>query len=274
MNDNAASRFLSRVLARFLVSGFRFQCEAPGGASVTCPAAATPSPGKSSASPRLCVKRFILALACVGLLTATVTHTYALIPNLGQGRYLTFSSADAFTITPPEKSWNGTLKYSTDKTAWNEFTTAGEHPEMTDCCFANLFDGWANLTSAPELPATALTNDCYAAMFLSCTGLTRLPSLPATNLANNCYYDMFRGCTGIVFSGDTLSITITNAQYGIGYTLYVANDLSQGAPWESLSSIYARTDGPIVFMIPREPTVPRRFFRVGASASRPGPTFD
>ncbi len=50
MNNNAASRLLSCVFAQVQV--FRIHCEAPGGASVTCPAAATPPPRRNSL--RLC----------------------------------------------------------------------------------------------------------------------------------------------------------------------------------------------------------------------------
>ena len=73
----------------------------------------------------------------------------------------------------------------------------GEHPAMTDYCFANLFRDCTALISAPGLPATSLAVSCYESMFSGCTGLTNAPELPATNLAVTCYYAMFSGCTNL-----------------------------------------------------------------------------
>ena len=64
-------------------------------------------------------------------------------------------------------------------------------------CYNSMFVGCANLTSAPELPATTLANSCYNTMFSDCTSLTTAPALPATSLAYNCYYSMFRGCSSL-----------------------------------------------------------------------------
>ena len=63
-------------------------------------------------------------------------------------------------------------------------------------CFAHLFHG-ANLTSAPELPATTLKDYCYNNMFTSCMGLTQAPELPATTLEKGCYTQMFLGCENL-----------------------------------------------------------------------------
>ena len=57
----------------------------------------------------------LCALAVAGLFAATATAD----------PYLTFSSAQSFTITPQEALWNGTLEYSTDATSWAVFDTAG-----------------------------------------------------------------------------------------------------------------------------------------------------
>ena len=65
-------------------------------------------------------------------------------------------------------------------------------------CYAQMFSGCSNLTTAPQLPATTLANNCYASMFYDCTSLTTAPQLPATTLAENCYAQMFYGCTGLV----------------------------------------------------------------------------
>ena len=60
-----------------------------------------------------------------------------------------------------------------------------------------MFSGCTNLTTAPELPATALAISCYRQMFHGCTNLTAAPELPATTLVNYCYQEMFYGCTNL-----------------------------------------------------------------------------
>lgn len=54
-----------------------------------------------------------------------------------------------------------------------------------------------SLTTAPELPATALADGCYFAMFFGCSSLTAAPKLPATTLADACYRSMFVDCTSL-----------------------------------------------------------------------------
>ena len=69
--------------------------------------------------------------------------------------------------------------------------------ECFACCFAQLFFGCTNLTTAPKLPATTMAYQCYSYMFAGCTGLTTAPELPATTMATYCYDSMFAGCTGL-----------------------------------------------------------------------------
>ena len=64
-------------------------------------------------------------------------------------------------------------------------------------CYAYMFSGCTNLTTAPELPATTLANSCYEHMFRDCTNLTTAPALPAKTLKSTCYYNMFRDCTNL-----------------------------------------------------------------------------
>lgn len=110
----------------------------------------------------------------------------------------------------------GGRKYirSTSKNAWtyadyNSFSSTGRfgaHGSIMallgydtlkgyDCY--RMFDQCANLTTAPELPATTTAALCYDTMFSGCTSLTTPPLLPATTLERRCYYGMFQGCTGI-----------------------------------------------------------------------------
>ena len=65
-------------------------------------------------------------------------------------------------------------------------------------CYAGLFMGCENLTTAPELPATELPGGCYRRTFYGCTSLVYPPSeLPATVLSTECYSSMFEGCTSL-----------------------------------------------------------------------------
>ena len=84
---------------------------------------------------------------------------------------------------------------------------------LTENCYQNMFSGCANLTTAPELPATTLANNCYSDMFSGCTSLTTAPELPATTLADYCYSDMFYGCTSLTTAPALPATTLTNCCY-------------------------------------------------------------
>ena len=79
--------------------------------------------------------------------------------------------------------------------------------------FCSLFKNCAVLTSAPELPATALADDCYNRMFLGCTSLTATPELPATKLADYCYSSMFLGCTSLTSAPELPATTLAEGCY-------------------------------------------------------------
>lgn len=98
---------------------------------------------------------------------------------------------DYSTITfsdPVEVECSGDIRTLIDYTAYKNAATANS-------CFTSLFKGCSVLTSAPELPATALKDYCYNSMFEGCTSLTKAPDLPATELKTRCYEAMFKGCT-------------------------------------------------------------------------------
>lgn len=65
-------------------------------------------------------------------------------------------------------------------------------------CYANMFYGCTNLTTAPELQATTLVNGCYRQMFYNCTSLNYIKCL-ATNAAENNY--TYRWVFGVSESG-------------------------------------------------------------------------
>lgn len=84
----------------------------------------------------------------------------------------------------------GDIRTLIDYTAYKTVATG-------NCRFISLFKGCSVLTSAPQLPATALKESCYRQMFEGCTSLTQAPDLPATVLKESCYQSMFKGCTSL-----------------------------------------------------------------------------
>ena len=83
----------------------------------------------------------------------------------------------------------------------------------TKHCYTYMFFNCANLTTAPELPATTLANNCYYWMFYGCTSLTTAPALPATTLTENCYDSMFYGCTSLTTAPALPATTLSEACY-------------------------------------------------------------
>ena len=79
--------------------------------------------------------------------------------------------------------------------------------------FAYLFNGCSNLTSAPDLPATALTERCYSNMFEDCRSLINAPALPAKTLATACYMEMFSGCISLISAPELPATTLAPSCY-------------------------------------------------------------
>ena len=94
-------------------------------------------------------------------------------------------------------------------------TTAPALPAATlaNYCYSNMFNGCTNLMTAPALPATTLANSCYSSMFNGCTSLTTAPALPATTLANSCYNSMFYKCTSLTTAPALPATTLANNCY-------------------------------------------------------------
>ena len=74
--------------------------------------------------------------------------------------------------------------------------------------------------------------------------------------------------SGIVVSGATLSITISNVQGGIWYTLYAVDTLGGTWDWQQVQSVYA-VDGSDLTFENVSATPAKRFFKVVASESQP-----
>ena len=84
--------------------------------------------------------------------------------------------------------------------------------QLTSYCYAHLFDGCTNLTTAPALPATSLATYCYSNMFGK-TALTTAPALPATNLATYCYGHMFYDCNNLTTAPALPATTLMTGCY-------------------------------------------------------------
>ena len=179
---------------------------------------------------------------------------------------------------------------------------------LAEGCYSSMFDGCTALTRVPELPATTLAMDCYMEMFYGCTGIklnTEGPGMPWSIPANanaagatDWNLGMFAG-TGGTFQGDpaigvtyylasglpaapafaadgegfvvgdgTATIKIDNAESGVWYTVYRVDDLTQ-TNWVKIGDSIQATGSEVIFTIPRDPTVPRRFFKVVASFTAP-----
>jgi hypothetical protein len=74
--------------------------------------------------------------------------------------------------------------------------------------------------------------------------------------------------TGFVVCDGNASIKIDNAEIGAWYTVYATDDLTQ-TNWTKVGSSIQATGNQVVFTIPRDPTAPRRFFKVAASFTAP-----
>ena len=92
---------------------------------------------------------------------------------------------------------------------WRNYSTVNTQ----NARFCRLFNECKVLTSAPELPATALADDCYSFMFGSCTSLTATPELPAKKLANYCYNGMFNECTSLTSAPELPATTLAEGCY-------------------------------------------------------------
>lgn len=89
----------------------------------------------------------------------------------------------------------------------------GEHPQMSDSCYRDMFKNCTSLTIAPELPATTLARVCYSNMFWGCTSLTTAPELPATTLTEYCYNSMFYNCTSLTTAPELPATTLADSCY-------------------------------------------------------------
>jgi hypothetical protein len=127
----------------------------------------------------------------------------------------TFDTTTNISLNTNEEVYiRGVLSAANDLTDVTQFKMGGKIAAYGNCnalwnyedlnaplkayCGYCMFFYCTSLTTAPDLPATALAEGCYAGMFGYCTSLATAPELPATTLADLCYNGMFAGCTSLV----------------------------------------------------------------------------
>ena len=138
-----------------------------------------------------------------------------------------------FTLKATNKTWNGTVEYSTDKNTWStwngsEISSADKKLYLRGKnnttfyttkavqfvlsakagCYGNI-----NTLLDYENPPTTLASSCYREMFYGCTLLTTAPELPATTLAYACYSSMFYGCRSLTAAPALPATTLAESCY-------------------------------------------------------------
>ena len=93
--------------------------------------------------------------------------------------------------------------------------------------FCNMFNGCAQLVTAPALPATTLATECYYRMFLNCTNLEVAPALPATIVPDLCYMLMFGNCSSLKTAPALPATTLGQQCYS---WMFSACESLKGAP--------------------------------------------
>jgi hypothetical protein len=151
---------------------------------------------------------------------------------------LTFTGESSeFTLKATNKTWDGTLQWSTDHNTWTNLTGTEEMQSVgkklylrakgnTTFYDSTYYKGvmWVLSANADctgniqtlldyENPPTTLAQNCYRNMFQNCANLTSAPELPATTLANYCYAYMFRNCTNLTTAPDLPATTLANNCY-------------------------------------------------------------
>ena len=139
-----------------------------------------------------------------------------------------------FTLKATNKSWNGTVEYSTDKNTWttwdgSEISSANKKlylrgknnttfytsngVQFVLSAKAGCYGNINTLLDYENPPTTIAKSYCYSSMFQGCTSLTTAPALPATTLENSCYYGMFYGCTSLTTAPALPATTLAGKCY-------------------------------------------------------------
>ena len=152
---------------------------------------------------------------------------------------LTFTGKDSeFTLKATNKTWDGTLEWSTDHNTWTVLAGTEEMQSVnrklylrgkgnTTFCDTSLWKGvqWVlshkascsgniqTLLDWENPPASISTEHCYFGMFNGCASLTSAPELPITTLAQYCYQNMFQGCTSLTSAPQLPATTLASNCY-------------------------------------------------------------
>lgn len=155
---------------------------------------------------------------------------------------LTFTGKTSeFTLKATNKTWDGTLEWSTDHSDWTTLTGTEAMQSVDKKLYLRgkgntgfyVFDedtgavgiGWRLSEKADcggniqalldwENPPTSIsTEHCYYAMFNSCSNLASAPELPATTLAAYCYSSMFAYCTSLTIAPELPAATLSDGCY-------------------------------------------------------------
>ena len=166
-----------------------------------------------------------------------VTGTVYISVTAGEeavANYILFEGETSdFTLKATNKSWKGTVEYSTDKNTWStwdgsEISSADKKLYLRGKnnttfyttkavqfvlsakagCYGNI-----NTLLDYENPPTTLASSCYREMFYGCTLLTTAPELPATTLAYACYSSMFYGCRSLTAAPALPATTLAESCY-------------------------------------------------------------
>lgn len=131
----------------------------------------------------------------------SINNNYSQI-SFGKSDVLVACNGDIRTLVDYENYATVNTEYARFYALFNECANLTKAPDLpatvlADHCYSYMFWGCKNLTKAPMLPATTLAESCYERMFRDCESLTEPPVLSATNLTKHCYAGMFDGCKNL-----------------------------------------------------------------------------
>ena len=153
---------------------------------------------------------------------------------------LTFTGESSeFTLKATNKTWDGTLQWSTDHNTWTTLNgteamqSVGKKLYLRGKGNTKFYDApndkgvrWVLSAKADcsgniqtlldwENPPTSISKIyCYYSMFRDCTNLTSAPELPATTLSKYCYASIFNHCTNLTSAPELPATTIIEGCYG------------------------------------------------------------
>ncbi len=194
-------------------------------------------------------KRVLITLAAVFILLIAM---FALSVSAAdtEAEYLTFSSADQFTLKTynTTKNWDGVLKYSTDLTTWTEwdgteisssadgklyltgidntylnqsdigesgrfvFTYATTGFDLKLSCTGNIM----SLLDGQKVyrgEEPTMGDFAFYYLFSECDTLISAPELPAMNLTRYCYDGLFMHCSALTTAPELPATTLADSCY-------------------------------------------------------------